>query len=346
MEIIPLTKTLQQDWDEIVHHSNEGWMFHLYDFLIHIVQDTWNYPSHHFLVKDKGRIVGICPVLVQENKRKIFKSRYFTNFGAAGPAIRQDLSRAEKMAVLHFFFDHLATLAKKENVDYFSFNVSPFSQSCLQKQKPLVSQLPCIVDHSGYTHIVNLERPLEQIYQSFEKRCRNSITKANKEKILVTEAKDMEDIKEYYAMHQETYQRTGAKQHPFSYFKNIWQVFGKKGMAHFFIARKDGILVAAINVAMFQQNGVYWTGCSKTAYLPTGVNNLLQWHAIQWVKEQGCNWYDVGEAFPDAMGKLKGLNDFKKSFGGEMRRFYKYKVLYHPLKMGFFEFAKSMVRRG
>jgi hypothetical protein len=40
----------------------------------------------------------------------------------------------------------------------------------------------------------------------------------------------------------------------------------------------------------------------------------------------GCrlSWYEVGEAFPNVKeGKLKGLNDFKKSFGGSLYPYYK-----------------------
>ena len=332
MEILPLTKALQQDWDALVYHSDEGGMFHLYDFLIHIVQDTWKYPSHHFLIRNKGKIVAICPVFVQEHKRRILPSRYFMNFGAAGPALHRDLPHAEKLAVLRFLFVHIAALAKKERMDHFSFNIYPFSKIGLRERKPLISQLPFIVDHSGYTYIVNLQQPIENIYRSFEKRCRNSIMRAEKERITIIEAKSLEDIREYYAMHRETYQRTGAKHHPFAYFKNIWQIFGKTGMVHFFIAKKEGAPIAAINVALFQQNSLYWTGCSKTAYLSTGVNNLLQWHAIQWAKTQGGSYYDLGEAFPDATGKLKGLNDFKGSFGGTMHPFYKFTIVYRPFK--------------
>jgi hypothetical protein len=35
--------------------------------------------------------------------------------------------------------------------------------------------------------------------------------------------------------------------------------------------------------------------------------------------DHGIEWYDTGEAFPQIKaGKRKGLNDFKKSFGGQL----------------------------
>ena len=45
-----------------------------------------------------------------------------------------------------------------------------------------------------------------------------------------------------------------------------------------------------------------------------------------WLKyrDDNCGWYETGEGFPQVgAGKSKGLNDFKKSFGGEMYPYYK-----------------------
>ena len=49
---------------------------------------------------------------------------------------------------------------------------------------------------------------------------------------------------------------------------------------------------------------------------------------MQWMIEHGFEWYETGEAFPNVQeGKNKGLNDFKKSFGGELYPFYKGRIV-------------------
>jgi len=75
--------------------------------------------------------------------------------------------------------------------------------------------------------------------------------------------------------------------------------------------------------------------------LKTGANHLLEWHALQWAKEQGCQTYDLW-GIPDALGKaalatsenerlaleaeaqndpLIGVYRFKKGFGGQIVRY-------------------------
>lgn len=138
----------------------------------------------------------------------------------------------------------------------------------------------------------------------------------------------MEEIKGYYQMHVETYNRTGVTPHPFEYFRLIWEYFGRLGLANFFIAHKDGVPVAALNVAAYKDAGLYWTGASRTEFMKTGINKLLQWEAIKWCKEKGFLWYESGEAFPEAKeGKHAGLDFFKRSFGGKLYLFYKGRLM-------------------
>ena len=63
---------------------------------------------------------------------------------------------------------------------------------------------------------------------------------------------------------------------------------------------------------------MYWTGCSASDK-GDGESRLLMHEQIIYAKDKGAQYFEVGEAFPNIRyGKLKGLNDFKKSFGGQL----------------------------
>lgn len=344
--IVPLKPALQKTWDAIVQQSDDAWLFHSYDFLVNVVEKAWEYAPHHFLVKQRDTFVAICPFFVLDNKRRIGKSIFgISCFGPGGPAIINGLTPEQRKKIFYFIFNHIAKIAKQENLDYFRFSSPALSKYGANKPKPDVATLPFLSLKEQYTAIIPLRKPLHEIRAAFEKRCRNAITRAEREGITVVKAQRMEDIKAYYAMHRETYGRTGAVPHPFAYFKNIWTYFAPKGAANFFLAKKYGEPIAAINVAAFKQNSLYWTGCSKTAYRKTGVNNILQWHAIQWAKAQHHRYYEIGEAFPEAKsGKLKGLHDFKKSFGGELRERDTYRVIYKPFKVKISDAIKHAIQ--
>jgi len=67
-----------------------------------------------------------------------------------------------------------------------------------------------------------------------------------------------------------------------------------------------------------------WTAAGLPRAAQIGANNLLHWKAIQYAHSHGGLFYESGEAFPGAKdGKEKGLNDFKKSFGGELYPYYR-----------------------
>jgi lipid II:glycine glycyltransferase (peptidoglycan interpeptide bridge formation enzyme) len=163
------------------------------------------------------------------------------------------------------------------------------------------------------------------VWSNFAKTMRYDIRQAQKLGFEICPAESLEDIKSYYDLHQQTYHRTGVKPHPYEYFEAIWKYFGERGLARFFMAKCNGRVVAADNIAVFKNKSLYWTNASAHDYLKTGVNKLLQWEAIKWAREAGIETYEVGEGFPDAKAgsKLAGLNFFKRSFGGELHEFYK-----------------------
>jgi hypothetical protein len=134
-------------------------------------------------------------------------------------------------------------------------------------------------------------------------------------------------LDEYYLTHLETYRRTGASHHPKEYFEIIAET-AHRGQAVLWVGRDpSGKPVAFHNCARYRKGSLYNTGCCKTEHLRSGINYLLFWNAIVGAKEDGCNWYEVGEVFPNETGgKLRGLSIFKEKFDGELYRYYRAEI--------------------
>ena len=121
--------------------------------------------------------------------------------------------------------------------------------------------------------------------------------------------------------------RTGVSPHPKRYFNAIWTNFLSTGRALVLVAEHEEKPVAMENFGVVKKNGIYWTGASSDKGLNLEANSLLQWHAIMWMIDHGFFFYETGEAFPQARsGKEKGLNDFKRSFGGVIYPCYRGKL--------------------
>ena len=348
MQIIELTKGLKEEWDKVAFSSNDAWFTHLYDW-IEMIEKVLNLTSYSFFVKsDNDEVLGIFPLFLQ--KRKILKLFNLTTFissirGGGGPAIVPDIGQKQRKKVLDAMFEYIDQLAEEKDVDWFFAFPPDLAPANLPPLKQNVNPLIFhgFKDVSTQTYLLQLNRSIDELWTNLDKKCRNAIRKAEKEKIEITKAEDLSDIEDYYKIHVETYNRTGVKPHPFEYFKSIWEYFGTKGIANFFFAEYKGERIAALNVGAFKTGVVYWTSCSKTDYMHLRPNNLLQWHAIKWAKEKGYQWYESGETFPNTKDeKLKGLTLFKKSFGGDIYPLYKGLKVYKPYKRIFYEFAENI----
>jgi len=185
---------------------------------------------------------------------------------------------------------------------------------------------------------LDLKPPLEKIFASFSKGHRADIRRAERQGVQVRVGAE-QDLALFYAIMQATSKRATFGIHEETYYKLAWQLFHRH--SRLLLAEKAGQTLAAHLVFADSQNGLYFYSGAMDEGLKTGANHLLEWHALQWAKEQGCQTYDLW-GIPDALGKaalatsenerlaleaeaqndpLIGVYRFKKGFGGQIVRY-------------------------
>jgi lipid II:glycine glycyltransferase (peptidoglycan interpeptide bridge formation enzyme) len=219
----------------------------------------------------------------------------------------------------------------------------------IYQQKVNAKQLAALpyktLDVSTKTYILDLAKGKEGVWAGFEKRARNAIRKAENLGVRIRPANYTSDLTEYYRLHKDTYYRTGVNPHPIEYFEGIWKSFYARDWAYILFAEVNGQVVAAETFGLYKNAANYWTGAANEKGLACNANSLIQWHAIRHFIDIGLGFYDVGEAFPDSTsGKQRGLDLFKRSFGGELYpilrgRIVTRKILYILFK--FFSMARG-----
>jgi lipid II:glycine glycyltransferase (peptidoglycan interpeptide bridge formation enzyme) len=141
----------------------------------------------------------------------------------------------------------------------------------------------------------------------------------------------VEDLNTYLALHHATCDRTGARPHPRSYFEVIWRRFLPHRLARILFAQLDGEVIAARNFGVYKSGALTWTAAGHDDAGPLGANALLQWEAMRTFAEEGIAFSETGEGFPGtADAKLRGLSEFKQSFGGELLPFYRGRIDLRP----------------
>lgn len=316
---IDRTSVGAEAWNAQVESSEEGWLWHRYEMQEALA--TWRRRTDRsFALIDTARgeeIQAIVPATQVGNRLGL--ASVIESFG--GPLLRDGIERRYRARLLDAARRELVGLASRCGAGTVTAVLPPLAPALRGERCPRVNPLleAGFENALSQTWLVALGENPEQIWAGLEGRARTAIRKAEKSGVAIRPADRPGDLDLYYALHCETYARTGVRPHAPAYFETIWSAFLPSGLARVWFAEIEGTAVAAGNFAVYKGGGWYWTGASSARGLAVEAGSLLQWHAMRWMAAAGVRWYDTGEAFPQARsGKLKGLNDFKRSFGGTL----------------------------
>src|SRR4030095_15315459 len=80
-----------------------------------------------------------------------------------------------------------------------------------------------------------------------------------------------------------------------------------------FLSREEGRTLNALVASALGDTAIYLLGATNEEGTKSKGSYLLHWHAIQWFKENGISWYDLGGINPE---RNPGVYHFKKGFSG------------------------------
>jgi hypothetical protein len=313
-------------WNAFVESSDDAWLWHHYDLRDTVT--TWpGSEDCSIAVLDRatsGQVAAILP-LRRVNRRFLGFAPVYVLESLGGPAMLNGISTKRRREILSVIRDQLLLIAEHGRCLEIRLFSPPMAPALRGERCPRVAPLLAAgcENTQSQTWVVDLRGGKDIVWAHMEGRARTAVRKAEKAGVRIRVA-TTEDLDVYYALHMETYRRTGVQPHPRAYFQAIWDLFLQEGLARVWIAELDGQAVAAENFGVYKNAAVYWTGAASEKGLEVEANSLLQWTAMQWMAGNGIDWYETGEAFPQVMsGKLRGLSDFKKSFGGEMFPYFK-----------------------
>ena len=162
------------------------------------------------------------------------------------------------------------------------------------------------------THLLDLERPLEQIWENLHRgQVLRSIRKALRSDINVVEACNRHDISEFYKLYLGMRKRNGLLPQPLSFFENLWDEFSPRGEIEIYLARIDSRAVAGVLLLKYRDMVSYEYGATNPADLYARPNQLLLWRSIEKAHAEGYRWFDFGRTRLDN----KGLLGFKDRWG-------------------------------
>lgn len=315
------------DWDTLVTASPDGWVFSLYGWqeLILAVRE-WDLQDWSFGLHQGGQLIAVVPLQFNPHNRRIASSAW----GGSGPVLHVSLQGKQRQRVMQQLLDECILRGQQCGATHFDFTTLPATRSSIDSRwgvNPFVGF--GFDDQAGLSQLIDLSRAEDELWGDLSADTRRQIRIAKERGYSVERVDWTEHLDGYYALHCETYKRTGVEPHPRAYFSGMAAHTAPSGHSVLWCVKTtDGEVLAYHNAAWLGEGAYYHTGCSKTLAGEHGASYLLFWEAMLGAKAAGMRWYDCGAIFPNAKDpKQRGLTTFKTKFGGEPHRLFKSEIV-------------------
>ena len=191
---------------------------------------------------------------------------------------------------------------------------------------------------------------LKQMHQ----KTRYNVRLAQRRGVIATRAvPDESAVNTFFELMNDTAGRNKFGIHDRDYYDDFLRIFGDDAVLLF--AWIDDIPVAGVIAARFGDEGIYMYGGSSTRHRAHGAGFFLQFEAMRWARERGCQRYDLWgiPTVDPKTTRLEGANRVAGSRGDDWRGLYEFKIRFGgevigypaPLERRYIPFAAPLARR-
>ena len=161
------------------------------------------------------------------------------------------------------------------------------------------------------TFVVNLTLTKDELWHKFGDKSRNMVRKAEQIGARFALSADVnEELTEFYRFYTEIAVKYGIIPPK----EKVLERMLNDGAAKLLLTRDTRGGILAVSILYLAQDKAYnlYTASAETA--PTGLGQFFYWKTIEYLKNGGFRWYDLGGA--GEKNEKSGIYVFKKSIGG------------------------------
>lgn len=143
--------------------------------------------------------------------------------------------------------------------------------------------------------VLYLDKELDEIRKNFKQKWRNCLNQSERNGLEISEGNGQELYNEFLGIYNQMIARKKFDEFvdPNKMGKMNEELDDEYKMK-IFIAYKDKLPVAGIVGSAIGNTGIYLLGASNEIGMKNKASYLLQWEMIKWLKQRGCNRYDLG----------------------------------------------------
>lgn len=175
------------------------------------------------------------------------------------------------------------------------------------------------IQPNASTVLIDLSPDLDTILMDLNQKGRHAIRRAERDGVTVerVEAND-KNCRLFYNLLTETASGSFVIR-PYDYYYKFWRRYADAQLGQLFFAYFEGQVVAGAFALVFGEKSTYKDGASVRERKAYGASHLLQWHVMQWAKENGSRLHDLCGTPPSSEITNKehrwyGVGLFKTSF--------------------------------
>lgn len=162
-------------------------------------------------------------------------------------------------------------------------------------------------------------RTLDDVFAGFNQLWRRNVRKAEKAGVEVVHG-SRDDLPVFHELYVETAARDRFTPRALGYFERMWDAMTAEDPQRItlYVARHEGVPVAATTMVRVGDHAWYSYGASSTAGRDVRPSNAVQWRMISDAHAAGCSVYDL-RGISDTLDPddhLFGLIQFKLGTGG------------------------------
>jgi peptidoglycan pentaglycine glycine transferase (the first glycine) len=282
------------------------------------LKGAFDWKGARIRVMGEGRLVAGAQVLL----------RQLPVVGTFAYAPEAPVLAVREVGVVELVLDKLRGLAEEQGARILIIH-PPRDNAILESLIKRGYRRTSLAPATAATSVVDLRPDEDVILARMRKKTRQHIRKGMREGVTIRQGDDR-DIATVYRLHVATAERKGLPPvYPERYFAKLWDSFRPLGSARLFLATCEEEVVSCLFVLAFGDTVytmvVAWSG-RHGARMP---NELLHWHAMQWAKDNGYNFWDFSAVNPPSAAAIvsgRSLPDevrtsttfFKLGFGGEV----------------------------
>jgi serine/alanine adding enzyme len=198
--------------------------------------------------------------------------------------------------------------------------------------------------HDQLNYLVDLQRPPNKIWEAMEGQARTKIRKAMNSGLEIEEVASPDKQELAYEIISQVYRRIQVPLGSRSLFEAAYKILRPKNMLKIFLARKDDAYLGA-SFNLLYKNVIFgwYAGSLGKEYSKLGVNELLNWHIIEWGAGHGYHIFDFGGAGSPNINY--GPRNFKSKFNGTLVNYGRNTLVHSPLRLGLSTMAYKLYRK-